>query len=309
MSSLVVSKSRRLIKAAAIVFWLVFVGMLLVFTFSVWHKEIFDRLIYRKSYQFGYSEKVNKFTCRSQLNSDEFRDNNLYPKKEGEYLIMTIGDSYVYGLGLLKKQRFTEKLENKLKQIRPTRVVNLGICGTNIYEHFVTNLKYRNKINPDLVVIGISENDLLILPNLENYPWASSPPGKDLFEDIPENQDLHIKQILGSLNQGSGNMDMLKYLLTKFSDQGTIYLSFAYGYEGEFGKRLSDMYSLFINQGLTLINPDSLYWAKYLKLSEKRDGIKSMVISKKELHPNDLANSMYAEVLFNEITSNPKWEF
>lgn len=291
-------------KIALLALGLIFALIEIAFVNTIWPDAIFDRFIYRKSPWYGYGN-VQGDLCRAQLNSDGYRDKEFYSKKPGEYLILVVGDSVVYGQGLLKYQRFTNILGKRLGKIRSTRVLNLGNCGTNIYQHFLTAEKFDQGLKPDLIIIGITENDLIVWDNLQNYPPELPVTDRMVLSEKPWESDQYTSRVLGSLDERSDNMEMLKFLIPQFpKDDRTIYFSFDY-----IPSETKSLDKILRQYDLNLIDAEKLYLEKYLELSVNQSGRDFMKISAKEGHPNALANEMFAEKLYAEIISNPKYGF
>ena len=291
-------------KIALLMLGLIFVWIEIVFINTIWPDTIFDRFIYRKSPWHGYGN-VKGDLCRAQLNSDGYRDKEFYSKKSGEYLILVVGDSVVYGQGLLKHQRFTNILEKKLDNVRSTRILNLGNCGGNIYQHFLAAEKFDHRFKPDLIIIGVTENDLIVWDNLQNYPPELPVTDKMVFAEKPWESDQYANRVLGSLDERSDNMEMLKFLITQLPrDNQIIYFSFNY-----IPSETKSLDKILRQYGLNLIDSRELYLNKYRQLSMKKSGRSFMGISQKEGHPNSLANQMFSERLYQEITSNLNYGF
>lgn len=305
-------KVKKYHKKIFFLIWLIFILLLFLGAKKICDRYCFDSFIYRKNNTlaelFGYKEE-NSNLCKAQLNSDGFREEELYSKKDGEYLVIVVGDSVVYGQGLLKNQRFTEKLEKKLNKTRPTRVLNLGICGTNIYQHYQLAIKYRQRLNPDLTIIGFTENDLLVWDSIANYPMHLPTEGIVLgIED--GNDDDYIKSVLSTFEEGSPNMQMAEYVASLLFKERVTIFSFAYlDLDKQYNAKLGNVLALFRSNGLKVLDSKHLFKDKYRDISLKRDGRKFMSISEVEKHPNSLANKMFAESLFDEIVSNPSYSF
>lgn len=96
------------------------------------------------------------------FNERGLRDRPLLPKDEGEFRILTLGDSIVYGWGVPQDQIFTVRLEQLLQSRlgRNVRVINSGVGGYNT----VQELRYFKQegitFQPDLVVLVYVENDI-----------------------------------------------------------------------------------------------------------------------------------------------------
>src|SRR5579859_5736101 len=146
-------------------------------------KMLFDRFIYQKNMSYGYwagSEKkgLKVFGDRTK-DMVAFKDyfsghqevfdlvqagkteNVLGASDKGMYTIFVIGDSIVFGQGVLTEQRFSNILEKKFNAIKKTRVIVLGNSGDNIWDNYI---KYSIAVNefgpPDLTLFSVVDNDL-----------------------------------------------------------------------------------------------------------------------------------------------------
>ncbi len=85
-------------------------------------------------------------------------------KAQNTFRILTLGDSFTYGLYVNTKDNYPEKLEDLLnsrlqcKNIKKFEVINLGVGGYDI-EYAITRFKKRGlKYNPD-VILWLLKND------------------------------------------------------------------------------------------------------------------------------------------------------
>ena len=301
------------LKILFVLIWFASIAALYYGARMVCDRYCFDKLIYRKNNylaeMYGY-RKLNGNLCKAQLNSEGFRDDEFYPKEEEEYLVLIVGDSTVYGQGLLKHRRFSELLEKKLEKIQPTRVLNLGICGTNIYQHYNRITKYKEILNPDLIIISFSENDLLVWNSLFNFPQELSSDGVVLDIRTDEDESKYIEKVLASYDEASPNIEMAKYVASLLPKKEVLIISLGYlDIDGEYNIKLEETLSIFRDHDLRVIDAKDLYRNKYKELSIEREGKAFMAISEKEKHPNSLANKMFAERLFEEITTNTDFNY
>lgn len=294
------------VKIIAIFLWIGVVSAQLYLPIHFFGKDLFDRVIYRKSPWHGYNPKSG--LCPFWVNSDGYRDIEFYRKKPGEYLILVVGDSIVYGQGLLTSQRFSNKLEKMLNRIKPTRVFNLGECGTNIYRHYLIAERFREKLNPDLVVMTFYNNDLLVGDEKHDFPQEINSNLRryllrDFFNDPSKTGEEYYGRVLGTFDESTDNWQMLTYLLPRLQKEKAVYFFVTYDEAKEFKEKILDTYELFRSSGLNAIHPREL-----LK-SEKYRKISSFNISERELHPNALANQIFADRLYEEIITNPVYGF
>ncbi|MFH2000974.1 MAG: SGNH/GDSL hydrolase family protein [Planctomycetota bacterium] len=98
-----------------------------------------------------------------------FRDHDFeMKKKQGEYRIMALGDSFTLGVGVQLEHCWTEVLEKKLAQFlaRPVEVINAGFAAGHqpvMYEEWIKSDAMA--FEPDGVIIGMCVNDMH--PNIE----------------------------------------------------------------------------------------------------------------------------------------------
>lgn len=93
------------------------------------------------------------------------RFNYSIEKPKGTYRIITLGDSFTYGLNVNTEDNWTERLENvlntdlKCKNIDKFEIINLGVEGYDI-EYSVERFRLKGKkYNPDLVLWLLGGND------------------------------------------------------------------------------------------------------------------------------------------------------
>lgn len=159
----------------------IFIVILTVKTvFTIQEYYFFDKFLYRKSPVFGYfndeseilyAHKLSAIAKRTEdirpfISRDQPDDNQevLGSSVNGEYTVVVIGDSYAYGLGVRSEESYPRVLEKLLNKKMPTRVYNLSLPGDNIVENYAKFRLARNYYKPDVYVIGIANNDLLINP-------------------------------------------------------------------------------------------------------------------------------------------------
>lgn len=83
--------------------------------------------------------------------------------RENDYIIVCIGDSFTYGLGVEKNDSYPTQLEKLLNSniiSRHFKVFNFGVPGSNSSMHlgYFTEL-IRGQVRPDLVIILTGAND------------------------------------------------------------------------------------------------------------------------------------------------------
>jgi len=161
----------------------------------------FDRFIYQKSMEHGYFPANKEYSSkdygaraadinalrnamqafRSSPGSESPDASWLRSEAEGKYVVILVGDSHIWGMGLLNEERFAHLLNAKLNEIRPTRVFSFANCGDNLMENY-QKYEAASRIFPniDVVVFGVVRNDLLV----------NSPPARYDEEGLQKILDL-----------------------------------------------------------------------------------------------------------------------
>lgn len=103
------------------------------------------------------------------INSDTLNERFDYSKDKAEdvYRIITLGDSFTFGLFVDTKDNWPETLEDLLntqlrcRNIRKLEVINLGVYGYDI-QYSMERFKLRGeKYNPDLILWLLKEDDMI----------------------------------------------------------------------------------------------------------------------------------------------------
>lgn len=104
-----------------------------------------------------------------QENADELRDREFStPKPPGTYRILTLGDSFTWGVGLDVEDTIPKQLEAALKGTigSSVEVVNAAIPGMNTVDQLLL-LKDRGlKYDPDMILLVYLLNDIDFKPQL-----------------------------------------------------------------------------------------------------------------------------------------------
>jgi lysophospholipase L1-like esterase len=116
--------------------------------------------------------------ARVRVNSLALRDEEFAPRKPpGEWRVLCLGDSLIFGYGTEIEDTFPRQLARRLAEDRPGphyRAINAGVSGYNTRQELIYLLAEGLRFEPDLVVIGFYWNDLLgndqALPALASTP-------------------------------------------------------------------------------------------------------------------------------------------
>ncbi|HBP51364.1 TPA: hypothetical protein DD455_03480 [Candidatus Shapirobacteria bacterium] len=298
---------------------LLFFSLLLSFLtyklcYFIAEKYFFDKFFYQKSITHGY------WIPSKHPTHDDFghRAKDIYQLQSGQpdplktnnsdiFKIALYGDSYVWGQGIKNEQRFAKLLETKLNKIRPTKIISLAETGDNIFDHY-----QKYKATPeifgeiDLNVFGLNFNDL-IFNNINDIIYdryhTQSLLASDLFSSCkgPEIYASNLKDVLeSSFEENTKNYCAFLKLIPLLPQNNSLYINLS---ELTDSGPFQTKFNLILQKhNIKLVSPyppefiSSIHPNKYN-------------LSKIDNHPSVEANRYYTDVLYQEITTNPKWGF
>ena len=98
------------------------------------------------------------------VNTDGFRGNELAPKTDNEYRILSLGESTTFGAGVEQEETYSYLLQQNLNLLDSTANFNVLNCGFSAYSSFQM-LKYLElkglQFEPDMVIVYSEVNDYL----------------------------------------------------------------------------------------------------------------------------------------------------
>ena len=143
-----------------------------------------------------------------QINSAGFRDLDLPVKKRaGIQRIMVIGDSFTFGMGVDLKDTYAKQLEGMLNGSGlHSEVINCGVIGYNMWQHYETLRHNVIPYKPDLVILGLFPDDL----------FCSFPPKGVLEEGYAGHNPFGPRKGLQGAVNGSSLWNFLRNANTLF---------------------------------------------------------------------------------------------
>src|SRR5581483_3745791 len=152
------------------------------------------------------------------INADSLNERYNYAieKAPDTFRIITLGDSYTYGLYMQTKDNYPEKLEDMLqklqcKGIKKFEVINLGFGGYDIQYEVKRFEKRGEKYNPDLVLWFLKNDDFGQIAEVMNKKLAAYK--KEMIES--EDMDEYYKE--GKFTPWGGKVT--KELLQSFGEK------------------------------------------------------------------------------------------
>ncbi|MFA5025583.1 MAG: SGNH/GDSL hydrolase family protein [Candidatus Shapirobacteria bacterium] len=277
-------------------------------------KYFFDKFFYQKSISHGYvlsEENFNYATYGDRGKDLATLENPNQLKTEifqDEFRIAIIGDSHVWGQGVKNNQRFAKLLHDKLNKIRSTRVFSYGKRGNNTLDYYNTYQNISNIVFANIYIIVPVTNDAILNKNNISHPFVTScekkfPKEKPLFfsENYPVNTIIDHSWI-NPINQC-----IVDSSLQSLPTSNAIYLIDKDYYRDN--TQFNYYYQSLLKNNKTILSTSIGKFMDHYKKYFDDNVYKNFNLSPSDPHPNAIANQMYAEILFDEITTNPKWNF
>lgn len=291
--------------------------------FFIAEKYFFDKVFYQKSAIFGYNPKedvpLSSFGKRSR--DLPLLTQNTDISNINKFKVVIIGDSYVWGSGIKNNSRFASILEKKLNKIRPTQVFSFAKPGWNILEYNDAYKKIETTISPDLTIFSLVNNDIFVYPDNKNDPIYSQCSTKSAeitptFDIVVSKLDpdteadkIEKEYVQNNYNAWANpiNNCIIDHCLSNLPTKNAIYFITEDYFDNwdlwtEYKKHLTLANKYIVSSSIGINLPKyTPYW--------KKDPWVDFSASKSEHHPGSAANMMYADILYNEITTNQDWKF
>lgn len=109
----------------------------------------------------GWTQKSNKTsyfkTTRVQINSKGLRDEETpYQKPDGEFRMLFLGDSQLFGDGVEAEETFVSLLETELNSVQ---AINAGVIGYGTDQQLLFLKREGIKYSPDLIIVAMNAYD------------------------------------------------------------------------------------------------------------------------------------------------------
>lgn len=125
-----------------------------------------------------------EFATDITINSAGVRDDEVGPKKPGEFRIVVLGDSLVMAVQVPVEQTFCRLLQDQLNRDlgggeRRFRVINAGIQGFGPVEEFLFYREIVSRFDPDLVLVALYVANDAVEAATSSYRLASELSGRE----------------------------------------------------------------------------------------------------------------------------------
>jgi hypothetical protein len=310
----------------------------IVFAWQITEKYFFDRVFYQKSALHGYprdeEQSFNLMGTPKHHWAIEQRltdlrtlwrheaENTDYPEKfdKSVFKVAFIGDSYVYGTGVLGPERISAVLEKKLNTIQPTKVYAFAQMADDVMDYYANFLLAERRLKPDLYIVSMVWNDFEV--------WGGKQPIQDTLRQ-------RLQTICKQTEFKEGFSPKTNSWLEIIRDHSVHSISPAnnnYCYMNEFIKDIqTDRRVLFFNfnhfEGPRWCQPGdavehiyhSFVMTEYENLVYQNDGVvfginvedwsKWESASPEEAHPAKTMHALGAQIIVNELLRDSVWGF
>lgn len=274
----------------------------------------------------GYELKPTYQYGMYRINNHGFRGKDIETKKEKEtFRIVAIGDSITFGNHLNERDVYTSLLEgylNKGDLNRRFEVINAGVGGYNIWQYLETYKEKVRPLSPDLVIVGICQNDFEVagpyrmdlfgmvrgdidtetpkglFGNLAIYRIASN--GMKMFSVKREGKgEDTVKMIAPTLagrwTDGSVPLDEL-VKIARNDNMPILFLIFPYKFQ------IKENYSYSDEKFIEFMKDNSI--SNIDLLDGFRSNSQELYVKGDYVHPNELGHNITAGLIYSFLASN-----
>ncbi len=315
-----------------------FLLLTIEFAWQMTERYFFDRVFYQKSALYGYIQDETKTSnliatplhhwaieqrladLRTLWRHDA--ENTDYPEKfdKSVFKVAIIGDSYIYGTGVLEPERLSSVLERKLNTIRPTKVYAFAQMADDVLDYYANFLVAERRLKPDLYIVSIVWNDFevwgdkhalqdtlrqrlqTICMNPEFKEHFS--PDTDSWLEIIRDHSIH------AISPASNNYCYMNEFIKDIqTERKVMFFNFNH-FEGAQWCQQTDniehiYHSFIMNEYESLINKnDGVVFG-----IDVEDWLKWESVSPEETHPGKTMHALGAQILLDELLRDPIWGF
>lgn len=310
------------------------------FTNYIAERFFFDKIFFGKSENYGYSKKVGAYNMVNMepfspllekritdlrhivsLGKNEIQGHVMGANTaEGSvFNIALIGDSFVYGMGVKLEDTIGKHLEKKLNTTRRSKVYSLALSGDSILDDYAKLQLAEKYLQPDVSVIVIVENDTNF-DFIDKYPGGQeifdriSPlcPGKLYvfdYKNVVTIDDVTTLVDYPSWSPDYRNICLVRSIVTEMNQRDRIfYVALSYPFDSQELKSYGSSEAS-INAAEVMEKYVSFIQETHGNVVFPKRELIYKQVSQKEGHSSGETNKEYADIIYNELVSNPKWKF
>lgn len=234
-------------------------------------------------------------------------------KKKGTYRIMVLGDSFIWGFGVLPETVWSRKLERKFQnEFNNIEVFSWGKPGWSTIDEFNFFKSEGYKYKPDMVIFGFDESDVNLTPQTIRPPTFPilyflmtarnffSNTIEYLVSHTNQNYDLWLDTAYSEANLKK--YKELLYEVSAFTSSNKTDLLFVItpnSYDKKLGELYDKVIPLFKERGISYLN---LYPGVVANFSEIP--VKQLWASPADPHPGEQLTTFYAESVYKYLISH-----
>lgn len=259
------------------------------------------------------------------LNEDHLRWSKPFPpKRDDTYRVMVVGDSFTYGVGIAEDDRFSNLAERWLGADFRVELINIGHPSYQSEDILAEINKYLPILRPNLVLYAVCLNDFL--PS-GVHPYPAHPAYPFPLPDVVKNW------MVANTHVGALWSDLYDATLRRFHLRQDFYddiLADFAGYQRRFAKDVAQMNESVRAAGLPplvamVVDQYPLYQGRGHRIARiaEDDFVKAgadvipsesyyrdyngrdFSVSRREGHPNEEANWIWAEMIAGALRSRP----
>jgi len=303
------------------------------------HADFFEKNFLHSLFFKGNEKKISSrnrdltFLLSQEVTSNRYDSEYTNDK----FKIALIGDSFIYGLGVKERERASNILEKKLNRVRPSIVYNFGNLGDSLVDNYIKYNLAKEYMDIDLFIFGLVEDDLNFLNNayyleFEETLIQLSQGCKELkifhrdpqleqltnSNEIAFKKDEEIRSFYSMvLDEKYGNICLAQKIANSFNADETLILDLNYldpmlmclknwprsETDYKFNILINEYLRIFSKANIKIIDGYNRVASLF------QDPVVKMQVSEVEGHPSKFAHYWYAQILFDELTTNDKWGF
>ncbi len=172
----------------------------------------------------SYFSLKNFHLFKDETNGFQLRGKQFLQFADNRYRVVVLGDSLTWGQGVHpQEKRFTEKVEqlfNKDSSEKQIEIVNTGICGHDLPQHY-NYLSFIHAIQPDFVLYQWFANDMDIRPDFSGFVTPHLLKNKKAHDFFWQHSAFYflLQRSYGKYRKMSGEQkSYTKYLIDRLGD-------------------------------------------------------------------------------------------